>query len=118
MSLDRIGDLATEYFSGSPNYCAYYYDAMFMVSDAVDVPIEAVIQNLAALVSWLILLPTDTAYAETNWPEPGLHRTTFCDAMILHLNAVKIYATYLWAWLHIRTTIQCIDFIGESFLSN
>ncbi|KAM0794350.1 hypothetical protein BDR22DRAFT_876198 [Usnea florida] len=54
-SLDRIGDLRTEYFSGSSNYCAYYYGAMLMAFDTVHLSVEEVRQTLAALVAWLMM---------------------------------------------------------------
>ena len=114
MSLDRIGDLATEYFSGSSNYCAYYYDAMLVTFDAVNLPLEVVRRNLAALVAWLILHPNDKPYDEVNRVGTGSSMEAFLDSMISLLDtnpsnsgsredvtwAVKIYGTYLWAWLH------------------
>jgi len=119
-SLNRIGDPASEAFCKSSNYCAYYYDAMAMVFDAVDLPMEYVRRSLAALVSWQVLHSIDSTDSQSNHDggDGGdTDRKKFFDSMLSHLSlkpqsnseehgditwAVKIYATYVWAWLHDR----------------
>ncbi|MCJ1376244.1 hypothetical protein MMC20_007486 [Loxospora ochrophaea] len=114
--LDRIGDITTEYFCSSSNYCAFYYDAMVAVFKAAAIPEESIRQTLAATVAWQMLHPNAQPYAKTNEDGSDDGRERFFGSMSSHLNhgrhppalkvqgditwAVKIYATYMWAWLH------------------
>ena len=113
MWLNRIGDIATEFFCGSSNYCGFYYNTMTTIFDTAGLPIESIRHELAAHVAWSILYPESPPYPEIDEKVAGGARDTFLDTMRLHLYngdsairvegncswAMKIYATYLWGWL-------------------
>lgn len=133
-SLNRIGDIKTEYFCRSSNYCAYYFKAMTKVFHHAGLSRQTVRRRLAAEVALQIqfnepIYPDTKHRSEEKGPST---RAKFISAIMSHLNegspsesaeaaksrdqhpfdfalgtedirwAVKIYATYLWGWLHDR----------------
>ncbi|KAL8772939.1 MAG: hypothetical protein Q9209_001959 [Squamulea sp. 1 TL-2023] len=132
-SLNRIGDIKTEYFCGSSSYCAYYYQAMVKVFSEAGLHFRAVRRRLAAEVAYQFVSEAAPYPIPEDDIEEKSQRTTFISALIDHLGeestsqtgegrelsdqnpfeavglesaeilwAVKIYATYLWGWLHDR----------------
>ena len=132
-SLNRIGDIKTEYFCRSSNYCAYYFEAMTKVFHHAGLSYQTVRRRLAAEVALQI------QFSEPVYPDPKHGRDenmekrgNFISEIMSHLSgrspsstaeaakhhyytssdafrgteeihwAVKIYATYLWGWLHDR----------------
>lgn len=106
-ALQQLGDVKTEGFCRSSNYCAYYYRAMEVAFRDTDTEFEEVRKLLAANVAWDIL------YSNEPPPEDDEYvtREMFTKQMLEHLGshcpwksyinwAVKVYATYLWGWLH------------------
>ena len=126
-SLNRIGDVTTEYFCHSSNYCAYYYDTMVTAFEYAALSMQSVRQTLAALVAWQVLHPDTPPYAGVHEKrsDDNHARVRFLHSMLSHLGnrpppppssefkeqadstwAVKIYSTYIWAWLHDRQHID------------
>ncbi|KAL2005092.1 hypothetical protein VTN00DRAFT_2942 [Thermoascus crustaceus] len=106
-SLQRLGDVKTEGFCRSSNYCAYYYRAMEVAFRDTGTELEEARKTLAANVAWDILYSNESPPEENQ----AFTRAMFTERMLEHLDsprpwktclkwAVKVYATYLWGWLH------------------
>ena len=142
-SLNRIGDIKTEFFCRSSNYCAYYYEAMATVFRDAGLPFQTVRRRLAAEVAFQMLTSAVAYPAPDDSTDEKGPRLIFISAMLDHLGedsppqnaearkpyeqnpfeasemdygditwAVKIYATYLWGWLHDRQETDG-DFMGK-----
>jgi len=107
MALGRVGDIKTEYFSGSCNPCRWYFKAMELVFVSYKIQLQDVRVALAALAA-------ENYLVETGIATPG----DFVANMKAQLNkgsptvevpgwAVTVYATFLWGWLN--------DFIETDF---
>ncbi|WEW60511.1 hypothetical protein PRK78_005998 [Emydomyces testavorans] len=119
-AVSKIGDVKTEFFCGSANYCAYYYDAMVVIFNDSRIPMSDVRKYLAAVVSWYVLFPDEKLlrYEEKEDELKIKFKEGYLSAMLGHLHgdviapspprslpgewAIKLYATYLWGWLHER----------------
>ncbi|KAL8688390.1 MAG: hypothetical protein Q9224_004896 [Gallowayella concinna] len=142
-SLNCIGDIKTEFFCRSSNYCAYYYEAMVKVFKDAGLPFQTVRRRLAAEVAFQ-MLKSATAYPNAgDSTDEKEHRSMFISKLLSHLDedsppqnkearipyqqnpfeagnsdhgeitwAVKIYATYLWGWLHDRQETDAFHFLA------
>lgn len=142
-ALNCIGDIRTEYFCRSSNYCAYYFKAMTRVFHDARLPLQTVRRRLAAEVAWHILTSASAYPVLGDSSDEKAHRARFASALTNHLSgqpplqntgvprphlqnpfdvehlnsgetlwAVKLYATYLWGWLHDRQETDG-NFIGK-----
>lgn len=142
-ALNCIGDIRTEYFCRSSNYCAYYFRAMTKVFHHARLPLQTVRRRLAAEVAYNILTSAPAYPTMGDSSGEKEHRANFVSALTNHLSeppllqhtraqkahsqdpfdvenwdleesiwAIKIYATYLWGWLHDRQETDG-NFVGK-----
>ena len=113
-AIDRTGSVKTDYFSGSADNCKYYYDAMEMVFEDSNISLDQVRKVFAAEAAWQILYPESKLYESIDEKDVK-GRKQYMARMLSHLHrgtmsapidvpnidwALKIYATFLWGWLH------------------
>ncbi|KAI4164085.1 MAG: hypothetical protein LQ342_002321 [Letrouitia transgressa] len=85
-ALSRIGDIKTEFFCQSSDYCASYYHAMVSVFECIDLPLEQVKKMLATTVAWQMLRPDSSTHEDFRDEKEERDRSSFNGYMMTHLD--------------------------------